>query len=106
MSQTRQPPKLTREQEPYLVIRSSVLGFASGAFHLQEHDHPWKQLLYATSGAMTVYAGRSSWMIPTGKAVIIPEGCRHSIRMWGEVAMRTLYLRPGVGSPALESMEC
>jgi AraC-like DNA-binding protein len=73
---------------------------------LLEHDHPWRQLLYAISGAMTVYAGRASWMIPTGKAVIIPQGCRHSIRMWGEVAMRTLYFPPDLDAPALQVEEC
>src|SRR5215467_6713331 len=93
MSQARQP-ELTVDQEPFLMIRSAALGFASGEFSVLEHDHEWPQLLYAITGAMTLQAERSSWMIPTGKAVIIPGLCRHSIRMWGEVSMRTLYLSP------------
>jgi AraC-like DNA-binding protein/mannose-6-phosphate isomerase-like protein (cupin superfamily) len=106
MSQARHVPKLTREQEPFLVLRSTALGFASGDFTLLEHEHTWRQLLYAISGAMTVHAGRGSWMIPTGKAVLIPQGCRHSIRMWGEVAMRTLYLPPDQHAEALAAPEC
>ena len=93
MSQTRQPV-LTVEQEEYLLIRSAALGFAGGEFLVLKHEHDWPQLLYAITGAMTVFAGNASWLIPAGKAVLIPRRCPHSIRMWGEVSMRTLYLRP------------
>jgi len=93
VSQPRQPV-LTVEQEDYLLIRSAALGFCGGEFRLLEHEHDWPQLLYAITGAMTVCAGNTSWLIPAGKAVLIPQNCRHSIRMWGNVSMRTLYLRP------------
>lgn len=105
MSQSRQPV-LTIEQEPFLMVRSAALGFSSGDFLLLEHDHPWAQLLYATTGAMTVYAGTTSWMLPAGKAVMIPADCKHSIRMWGEVAMRTLYLSPELDCAALRDPRC
>ncbi|HXA48708.1 MAG TPA: AraC family ligand binding domain-containing protein, partial [Candidatus Acidoferrum sp.] len=105
MSQARQPV-LTIEQEEHLVIRSAALGFAPGEFHLLEHDHDWPQLLYAITGAMTVSAGSTSWMLPAGKAVMIPGLCRHSIRMWGEVSMRTLYLSPELDSAALRDPAC
>lgn len=78
------------------MIRSAALGFSTGNFDLLEHDHDWPQLLYAVSGAMTLVAGNASWLIPTGKAVLIPMHCRHSIRMWGQVSMRTLYICPEV----------
>ncbi|MCU1235826.1 MAG: transcriptional regulator, AraC family [Candidatus Solibacter sp.] len=82
-----------------MIVRSLATQYASG-FRMPEHAHPWRQLLYAISGAMTVYAGRWSWMIPPGKAVFVPAGCRHSIRMWGEVAMRSLYLPATLEAPA------
>lgn len=50
---------------------------------------------------MSVNAERQSWMIPPGKAVFVPAGCGHSIRMWGSVAMRSL-----VFSMSLMSGEC
>lgn len=78
------------------MIRSAALGFSSGNFDLLEHEHDWPQLLYAVTGAMTLVAGNASWLIPTGKAVLIPMHCRHSIRMWGQVSMRTLYICPDV----------
>lgn len=105
MSPARQDPELTVEQEPYLVVRSLGAGF-SGGYVLEEHAHDWRQLLYASAGAMTVYAGRWSWMIPPGKAVFIPAGCSHSIRMWGNVAMRSLYFPADLDHPALGSAEC
>jgi AraC-like DNA-binding protein len=45
---------------------------------------------------MTVSAEQSCWMIPPGKAVLIPAGFPHSIRMWGTVGMRSLYFPPSV----------
>jgi AraC-like DNA-binding protein/mannose-6-phosphate isomerase-like protein (cupin superfamily) len=84
-------PRLTAEQEPFLAVRSLATNYSSG-YRLGSHQHPWHQFLYAVSGAMTVSTDSSSWMIPTGRAVFIPAGCAHAIRMWGTVEMRTLYL--------------
>jgi AraC-like DNA-binding protein len=86
---------LTVEQEPFLVARSLATNYPNG-YVIEPHTHAWHQLLYATTGAMTVSAERSSWMIPPGKAVLIPAGFRHSIRMWGTVEMRSLYFPPSV----------
>jgi AraC-like DNA-binding protein len=87
------------------MVRSSATGFSSGHV-IPEHSHDWRQLLYAISGAMTVNAGRFSWMIPTGKAVFIPARRTHSIRMWGTVAMRSLYFPAEMESRALFSEDC
>ena len=107
MSGSRQIPrpsaKLTAEQEPFLAVRSLATNYASG-YRIEPHRHPWHQFLYAISGAMTVFIERSSWMIPTGRAVFIPAGCAHSIRMWGTVEMRSLYFSPAL--TAVEKVEC
>lgn len=85
--------KLTAEQEPFLAIRSLATNYASG-YRIEPHQHPWHQVLFASSGAMTVTTSRASWMIPTGRAVFIPTRSVHALRMWGLVEMRTLYLSP------------
>jgi AraC-like DNA-binding protein len=85
--------KLTAEQEPFLAVRSLATNYASG-YRIDSHQHSWHQLLFASSGAMTVFTAKSSWMIPTGRAVFIPARSPHSIRMWGMVEMRTLYFAP------------
>jgi len=105
MSPTRHYPALTLEQEPHLVVRSLATNF-SGGYLIEEHTHTWRQLLYASTGAMTVYAGRWTWMIPPGRAVFIPAGRPHSIRMWGEVAMRSLCFPATLDDPALHFDEC
>lgn len=73
---------------------------------IDSHTHQWRQLLFASSGAMTVYGGRSSWMVPPGFAVLIPAGSTHSIRMWGDVSAGFLYFPASLDSPALEGHEC
>lgn len=107
MSGARQIPRpiarLTAEQEPFLAVRSLATNYSSG-YRIESHQHPWHQFLYAISGAMTVSTGRSSWMIPTGRAVFIPAGCAHTIVMWGMVDMRTLFLSPA--QTGFENTEC
>lgn len=95
--------KLTADQEPFLAVRSLATNYASG-YRIERHQHPWSQFLYAVSGAMTVFTGQASWMIPTGRAVFIPACCEHAIRMWGTVEMRTLYLCPAFTS--FENADC
>jgi AraC-like DNA-binding protein/mannose-6-phosphate isomerase-like protein (cupin superfamily) len=107
MSVTRQIArplaKLRAEQEPFLAVRSLATNYSSG-YRIETHQHPWHQFLYAISGAMTVSTGQSSWMIPTGRAVFIPAGCAHAIRMWGTVEMRTLYL--SLALTGFENAQC
>jgi AraC-like DNA-binding protein len=103
MSQARQP--LTVEQEPFLTVRSLAQSGSSGHV-IPSHSHDWRQLVYAISGAMTVTAGRWVWMIPPGNALLVPAGRVHSIRMWGEVAVRTLYFPATLDAAALGHEEC
>jgi AraC-like DNA-binding protein len=100
---SRPSGRLTAEQEPFLAVRSLGSNYSTG-YRINPHQHPWHQLLFASSGAMTVSTSRSSWMVPTGRAVFIPAGSVHAIRMWGTVEMRTLYLSPSLTS--FDSNEC
>jgi AraC-like DNA-binding protein/quercetin dioxygenase-like cupin family protein len=96
--------RLTAEQEPYLVARALSTTYSGGTC-LDPHTHPAHQLLFAASGAMTVTGDRTTWMIPPGRAVLIPARTPHSIRMWGEVAMRSLYF-PVHAAPVFTSTPC
>ena len=66
-------------------------------YRIEAHTHEWHQLVYATEGVMTVGAPSGSWVVPPHRAVWIPAGFLHSVRMTGVVRMRTVYLRPGLG---------
>jgi len=97
--------RVTAEQEPFLVARALSTTYSSGSL-LHPHTHASHQLLFAASGAMTVTGDRTSWMIPPGRAVVIPAGCPHAIRMWGEVAMRSLYFPVTAAAPAFNGNSC
>lgn len=58
------------------------------------HFHNRDQLVYASRGVMTIQTGRGAWVVPPYRAVWIPAGISHTIAMSGQVAMRTLYLKP------------
>ncbi|HEV8393650.1 MAG TPA: helix-turn-helix transcriptional regulator [Vicinamibacterales bacterium] len=110
MSQTRQPAavvrrRLTAEQEPFLVARALSTTYSGGSC-LHPHRHASHQLLFASTGAMTVTGDRTSWMIPPGRAVLIPAGVPHAIRMWGDVAMRSLYFPVEVAVPVADPATC
>jgi AraC-like DNA-binding protein/quercetin dioxygenase-like cupin family protein len=94
--------RLTAEQEPFLVARALSTTYSSG-YVLHPHAHAAHQLLFASSGAMTVTGDCTTWLIPPRRAVLIPAGIEHSIRMWGEVAMRSLYFPVAAPAPAFET---
>src|SRR5881394_3828444 len=97
--------RLTAEQEPFLVARALSTTYSGGSV-LNPHKHASHQLLFASSGAMTVTGDRTSWMIPPRRAVLIPAGIMHSIRMWGDVAMRSLYFPVNAPAPVFDTQTC
>jgi AraC-like DNA-binding protein/mannose-6-phosphate isomerase-like protein (cupin superfamily) len=60
------------------------------------HFHNRDQLVFASRGVMTVTADDGAWVVPVHRAVWIPARTAHTIAMSGNVAMRTLYLQPGL----------
>ena len=66
------------------------------------HRHARAQLVYASSGVMTITTTDGSWVVPPNRALWIPPGTEHHIVMAGRVTMRTLYIAPAsaVGLPA------
>src|ERR1700694_2201246 len=61
---------------------------------IPEHSHPEDQLLFASSGVMTVRTKQGVWVVPPLRAVWIPANTPHSVAMSGPVSMRTLYFLP------------
>jgi AraC-like DNA-binding protein/quercetin dioxygenase-like cupin family protein len=64
------------------------------------HRHKRAQLVYAKAGTMTVSTPLGLWVVPPQRAVWIPAGIEHEVRMAGPVSMRTLYIRPAA-APSL-----
>jgi AraC-like DNA-binding protein len=61
---------------------------------IAEHSHPEDQLLFASSGVMTLRTKQCVWVVPPLRAVWIPANTPHSVAMSGPVSMRTLYFLP------------
>ncbi|PLZ03237.1 AraC family transcriptional regulator [Burkholderia sp. WAC0059] len=59
---------------------------------IDPHAHDWAQVLYAVSGVMWVETGREALVVPPQRAVWLPPGTVHAIRMMSAVQMRNLYL--------------
>jgi AraC-like DNA-binding protein/mannose-6-phosphate isomerase-like protein (cupin superfamily) len=62
--------------------------------HIPPHSHPRAQLIHTLTGVMTVISGGQSWVVPTGRAVWMPAGSEHAIRIAGDVTMRTVFIEP------------
>ncbi len=56
------------------------------------HHHDRAQLVYASSGVMTITTPDGSWVVPPNRALWIPAQIDHHIVMSGAVTMRTLYV--------------
>lgn len=56
------------------------------------HRHRRAQLIFAETGVMTVSTSDGQWVVPPTRAIWIPAGTDHSLRMATRLRMRTLYL--------------
>ena len=76
-------------------IPRPVVGVAVDLAHgkvIPSHKHRRSQLVHAACGVMTVTTREGTWVVPPQRAVWVPGGVEHQIRMSGRVEMRTLYL--------------
>jgi AraC-like DNA-binding protein len=53
-------------------------------------------LIYATRGMVTLEANGCSWAAPPHRGVWVPSDVGCAVEMYGEVALRILYLRAGL----------
>lgn len=65
--------------------------------HVPDHSHPTAQLIHAVQGVMVVTTGDGQWIVPPTRALWMPAGEIHRIRMVGAVQVRTVYIRPDAG---------
>lgn len=69
------------------------------------HRHRRAQLLYAIEGVMIVKSDTGSWVVPPSRGVWLQPGVDHSVKMSGEVEMRTVFVEPGA-APHLPGRSC
>jgi AraC-like DNA-binding protein/mannose-6-phosphate isomerase-like protein (cupin superfamily) len=90
-------PKSTNAAD-YQHTRRPIAGMPKdwpAGSYIPPHTHRRAQLAWAADGVMLVTAGAVTWVVPPQRALWIPAGTVHAIRMSGAVAMRTLYIEPG-----------
>ena len=97
MSKTRQVAIFDRLADQSSRIVTHTHNYSAGQ-KIPLHFHDRDQLVYASSGVMTVHTRDGTWVVPTHRAVWIPEAVPHTISMSGTVAMRTLYLKTGLAT--------
>jgi AraC-like DNA-binding protein len=87
MSKTRQ-----------LQLRTFSARFSPGHW-IETHSHSWSQLVYASEGVIAVESQNACWIVPTSRAIWVPAGQPHSIKMHGRVFLQTVYFesRPDTG---------
>src|SRR5690606_6339218 len=90
------PPRSTNREDFETVARpigAMAKDFTDG-FFIPPHAHPRAQLIHASSGVMRVSTPQGAFVVPPHRAVWVPAGVVHDVRMAGAVAMRTLYIVP------------
>jgi AraC-like DNA-binding protein/mannose-6-phosphate isomerase-like protein (cupin superfamily) len=88
------------EANPQPII---AIGNRYPAGHVHpSHRHRRAQLLYSATGVMIVVTEHGTWVVPPLRAVWIPGGVTHQIRMVGAVATRSIYIEPDTISQAPE----
>lgn len=63
-----------------------------GGYVVPAHSHRRTQFLCVAAGVVLVATVRGRWMIPPGHALLIPRGLEHSVEMYSDVTMRSVYV--------------
>jgi AraC-like DNA-binding protein/quercetin dioxygenase-like cupin family protein len=77
-----------------VVVRSSDIPHG---YVVPPHRHSRTQFLCVFAGVVLVSTMRGRWMIPPGHALLIPRGLEHSVEMFSDVAMRSVYILSPIG---------
>lgn len=64
--------------------------------HVQAHLHQRGQLFCPMSGLAMASTSHGTWVVPCRRALWIPAGVRHELRMEGVVEMQNLYFDTSV----------
>jgi AraC-like DNA-binding protein len=81
--------------QPSLVtsLVTSSLSHRAGA-RIQRHRHDAHQIVYPSSGAVSVTTPAGTWITPANRAIWIPAGCWHEHRFHGHTQFHGVALDP------------
>lgn len=84
-----------RRAHEYEDVRRPVVGVGhdfAASLDMAEHEHRRGQFLYAASGVIAVRTPGGTWVAPPERAVWIPEGIPHAVRIVGAVQARGVLI--------------
>ncbi len=84
------PAETSDNPRPVVTLAND---YPSG-YEIAPHRHARAQLVYASQGVMTVTAAAGSWVVPPQRAVWMPAGAEHAVRVNRAISMRSLFIRP------------
>lgn len=90
----------TMRNDPNVEVARAVVGVGNDyppSFELAPHTHRRGQFLHATSGVIAVSTPQGAWVSPPQRAVWIPPGTPHAVRMIGHVRTRSVMIDPAIG---------
>lgn len=76
---------------PALLVRT--FEFDNGT-HVAPHTHRSAQLIYSVKGSLVIETSAERWYVPATRGVWMPAELSHSIRCFGDVQMKTAFVRP------------
>jgi AraC-like DNA-binding protein len=97
------------DDDRHVQIRTFGVTFRSGHpahMSIPTRAPEWHKLIYAIRGVTTVETDQGAWVVPPHRAVWIRAGVDFRVRMSGAVAMRLLYIRPGMRGARLPRETC
>ncbi|MCV7310929.1 AraC family transcriptional regulator [Mycobacterium paraffinicum] len=73
---------------------------------IERHRHPLHQIVYPSSGAVSVTTPAGTWITPANRAIWIPAGCWHEHKFHGHTRFHGVALHPdryrrGPSAPAV-----
>lgn len=86
------PPDLSNTAVPVQPLSRTY----PRGLYIEPHEHEWGQVLYAMSGVMWVETPNEALVVPPQRAVWLPPGVPHGIRVVSDLEMRNIYLRPAL----------
>ncbi|TQV82793.1 AraC family transcriptional regulator [Aliikangiella coralliicola] len=94
---TTTPPTWARGRSPRLqdTLAQPILARVSEMpenYVVEEHQHPWGQLAYASRGIMKVNVPGASFIIPPERALWIPKFTPHLVSTRFGLSFRSLYI--------------
>ncbi len=73
-----------------MQVRTFSARFSPG-HAIEKHSHRWSQLLFASEGVLAVESQVACWIVPTHRAIWIPAGVEHALKMHGRTFLQTVY---------------